>query len=111
MNYLDTPLFGYYPYICSGGLFIGSLIRSDRDQYREERSRRSCCVPGSSARQQSVSRRCAVSCSWPLFGVLTPHAVYEHFIGPGAKQLIAMVSGGIAGVLAFVGCPYCCIVA
>jgi len=29
--------------------------------------------------------------------------VYEHFIGAGAKQLTAMVSGGIAGVLGFIG--------
>ena len=29
--------------------------------------------------------------------------MYEHFIGAGAKQLIAMVSGGVAGALAFVG--------
>jgi nitrate reductase gamma subunit len=29
--------------------------------------------------------------------------VYEHFIGAGAKQLMAMVSGGIAGLLGFIG--------
>ena len=46
-----------------------------------------------------------------FFGMLTPHVVYEHFIGAGAKQLMAMVSGGVAGALAFVGCPYCCTVA
>ena len=34
------------------------------------------------------------------FGMLTPHVVYEHFISAGNKQLMAMVSGGIAGVLA-----------
>jgi nitrate reductase gamma subunit len=35
--------------------------------------------------------------------MLTPHFVYEHFIGAGSKQLMAMVSGGIAGLLGFVG--------
>jgi nitrate reductase gamma subunit len=35
--------------------------------------------------------------------MLTPHAVYEHFIGAGAKQLMAMVSGGVAGVICFIG--------
>jgi nitrate reductase gamma subunit len=36
-------------------------------------------------------------------GMLTPHFVYEPFMSAGAKQVLAMVSGGIAGVLAFVG--------
>jgi nitrate reductase gamma subunit len=38
-----------------------------------------------------------------LFGMLTPHILYEHFISPGAKQVLAMVSGGIAGVVCFIG--------
>ena len=29
--------------------------------------------------------------------------VYEHFISAGNKQVMAMVSGGIAGVLGFMG--------
>jgi nitrate reductase gamma subunit len=36
-------------------------------------------------------------------GMLTPHFIYEHFIGAGAKQLMAMVSGGTAGVLGIIG--------
>jgi nitrate reductase gamma subunit len=35
--------------------------------------------------------------------MLTPHVVYEPFISAGNKQLMAMVSGGIAGLLAFIG--------
>ncbi len=35
--------------------------------------------------------------------MLTPHFVYEHFLSAGTKQLMAMVSGGIAGVLGFIG--------
>jgi nitrate reductase gamma subunit len=38
-----------------------------------------------------------------LFGMLTPHFVYEPFISSGAKQILAMVSGGIFGLLGFVG--------
>jgi nitrate reductase gamma subunit len=36
-------------------------------------------------------------------GMLTPHFLYEPFISAGAKQLLAMVSGGLFGVLGFVG--------
>ncbi len=38
-----------------------------------------------------------------FFGMLTPHFIYEPFIGAGTKQLIAMISGGVAGLLGFVG--------
>ena len=36
-------------------------------------------------------------------GMLTPHALYEPFMTAGQKQVMAMVSGGIAGLLAFIG--------
>ena len=35
--------------------------------------------------------------------MLTPHFVYEHFISAGNKQLMAMISGGLAGLAAFIG--------
>jgi nitrate reductase gamma subunit len=35
--------------------------------------------------------------------MLTPHFVYEPFMTAGAKQLLAMVSGGLFGVLGFLG--------
>jgi len=36
-------------------------------------------------------------------GMLAPHFIYEPFLSAGAKEIMAMVSGGIAGLLAFVG--------
>jgi nitrate reductase gamma subunit len=35
--------------------------------------------------------------------MLAPHWAYEHFLSAGNKQLLAMISGGIAGVLAIIG--------
>ena len=35
--------------------------------------------------------------------MLTPHFVYSPFISASAKQLLAMVSGGLFGLLGFVG--------
>jgi nitrate reductase gamma subunit len=35
--------------------------------------------------------------------MLTPHFMYEHFISAGDKQLVAMISGGLFGILGFVG--------
>jgi len=36
-------------------------------------------------------------------GLLTPHFVYEPFITPGQKQMIAVTAGGIAGFVCFIG--------
>jgi nitrate reductase gamma subunit len=36
-------------------------------------------------------------------GLLTPHWLYEPFITAPAKQMMAIVSGGIAGLVCFVG--------
>jgi nitrate reductase gamma subunit len=38
-----------------------------------------------------------------LFGQLTPHSVYELFVTAPQKQMLAIVAGGIAGVVCFVG--------
>jgi len=38
-----------------------------------------------------------------VVGLLTPHAVYEVFMTSATKQMLAMVAGGIAGVLALWG--------
>jgi nitrate reductase gamma subunit len=38
-----------------------------------------------------------------MVGMLTPHVVYEAFISAGAKQLLAMISGGAFGLLGFIG--------
>ena len=52
--------------------------------------------------QQPVPCRRAVPVFGHFIGMLTPHAVYDIFISAGTKQLLAMVSGGIAGVAALV---------
>jgi nitrate reductase gamma subunit len=36
-------------------------------------------------------------------GLLTPHWAYESFITPATKQMIAIVSGGLAGFVCFIG--------
>lgn len=104
MKALDSFLFGIYPYICLAVFFVGSLIRFDRDQYTWK-SDSSQLLRSGSLRWGSNLFHAGVL--FLLFGhtvgMLTPHAVYEPFIGSGAKQLMAMVSGGIAGLLAFIG--------
>ena len=104
MNALDNFLFGLYPYICLTVFLLGSLIRFDRDQYTWK-SDSSQLLKAGQLRLGSNLFHVGVLFLFfgHLFGMLTPHFVYEHFISAGTKQLMAMVSGGIAGFLGFIG--------
>ncbi|MDH6590586.1 nitrate reductase gamma subunit [Variovorax sp. TBS-050B] len=104
MNALDNFLFGLYPYICLSVFLLGSLIRFDRDQYTWK-SDSSQLLRAGQLRWGSNLFHVGV-----LFlflghsaGMLTPHFLYERFIDAGSKQLVAMVSGGVAGLLGFAG--------
>ncbi len=104
MNSLDFALFGIYPYICLAVFLLGSLIRFDRDQY-SWKSDSSQLLRAGSLRWGSNLFHVGVLFLFfgHTFGMLTPHFMYEHFISAGNKQLMAMISGGIAGVLGFAG--------
>ncbi|MEI7514307.1 MAG: respiratory nitrate reductase subunit gamma [Betaproteobacteria bacterium] len=104
MNALDIFLFGVYPYIAFTVFLVGSLIRFDRDQYTWK-SDSSQLLKSGQLRAGSNLFHVGVLFLFfgHLFGMLTPHFVYEHFLAAGSKQLMAMVSGGIAGTLGFIG--------
>lgn len=102
--WLDTLLFAYYPYVCLTVFLLGSLIRFDRDQYTWK-SDSSQLLRVGQLRWGSNLFHVGV-----LFlfvghsvGMLTPHAVYAPLLDAGTKQVIAMVSGGLFGVLGFIG--------
>ena len=104
MNYVNQFLFGYYPYICLTVFLAGSLIRFDRDQYTWK-SDSSQLLRAGQLRWGSNLFHIGI-----LFllvghgaGLLTPHFLYEHFVSAGHKQLMAMISGGLFGLLGFVG--------
>lgn len=104
MNALDNFLFGIYPYICLTVFFLGSLIRFDRDQYTWKSDSSQLLRAGQLRRGSNLFHVGVLFLFFGhFFGMLTPHFMYEHFISAGHKQLMAMVSGGIAGLLGFVG--------
>ncbi len=104
MNPLDNFLFGIYPYICLTVFLLGSLIRFDRDQY-SWKSDSSQLLRAGQLRWGSNLFHVGVLFLFfgHTFGMLTPHFMYEHFISAGDKQVVAMVSGGLFGVLGFIG--------
>ena len=104
MKTLDIFLFGIYPYIALTVFFLGSLIRFDRDQYTWKSDSSQLLKMGQLRWGSNLFHVGVLFLFFGhFFGMLTPHFVYEHFLSAGNKQVMAMVSGGIAGVLGFIG--------
>jgi len=104
MNPLHHFLFNIYPYICLAIFLLGSLIRFDRDQY-SWKSDSSQLLRAGQLRWGSNLFHAGVLFLFfgHSFGMLTPHFIYEPFISAGNKQLLAMIAGGVAGLLGFIG--------
>lgn len=102
INYI---LFGWYPYLCLTVFLIGSWLRFDREQYTWR--------SGSS----QLLRRRQLSWGSNLFhvgilvifmghfvGLLTPIWIFDMLgVSHGAKQWLAIIAGGVAGAMCFVG--------
>ena len=104
MSYLHHFVFGVYPYIALSIFLLGSLIRFDRDQYSWKSDYSQLLRKG---QLRWGSNLFHVGILFLFFGhsvgMLTPHFVYEPFMTAGAKQLMAMISGGLFGLFGFVG--------
>ncbi|MBS0466996.1 MAG: respiratory nitrate reductase subunit gamma [Proteobacteria bacterium] len=102
--WIDHFLFGLYPYICLAVFFIGSWVRFDRDQYTWKSDSSQLLRTGTLRWASNLFHVGVLFLFFGHFvGMLTPHMLYEPFISAGNKQLLAMVSGGTAGVLGFIG--------
>ncbi len=104
MSYLHHFIFGIYPYIALSVFLLGSLIRFDRDQYTWKSDSSQLLRAG---QLRWGSNLFHVGILFLFFGhsvgMLTPHFVYEPFMTAAAKQLLAMISGGIFGLFGFIG--------
>ncbi|BAP44862.1 respiratory nitrate reductase, gamma subunit [Pseudomonas sp. StFLB209] len=103
-NYLMHLLYSIYPYIAGVVFLLGSLLRYDYAQ--------ATWKAGSSQMLSSRNMRLASNLFHVgvlailfghLFGLLTPHWVYAPFLSAPHKQLLAMLFGGVAGVMCLIG--------
>ncbi|MBD3679024.1 MAG: respiratory nitrate reductase subunit gamma [Rhodobacteraceae bacterium] len=98
-------LFGIFPYIALGVGIMGTIARYERDPFTWKTSssqllRRRQLVIGSILFHVGV----LVIFVGHLVGLLTPIWIFDAIgISHGAKQLLAVIAGGIAGVLALIG--------
>ena len=104
-NFLNTLAFGIYPYIALAVLILGSIIRYDREPYTwrsgsSQLLRRRQLIWGSVLFHVGV----LVVFFGHLIGLLTPIEVFDALgVSHGAKQILAIVAGGIAGAAALIG--------
>jgi nitrate reductase gamma subunit len=102
--FLHHLVFGLYPYIAVVVMVVGSILRYDRDQYSWK--------AGSSQLLRSKGMRIGSNLFHVgvillffthLVGLLTPEDLYHMVITTEAKQVMAMIGGGILGSITFVG--------
>ncbi|KKN41300.1 hypothetical protein LCGC14_0724800 [marine sediment metagenome] len=104
MSYLNTLIFGIYPYIAIAVLIIGTWARYDHGQFTWK-AQSSQMLRKKNMVLASVLFHVGILVIFfgHLVGLLTPHFVYEPFMSAGTKQILAIVVGGIAGVMCLIG--------
>ena len=104
-NYINHALFGWYPYLALTVFVLGSIIRFDREPYTWK--------AGSSQLLRQRQLRLGsnlfhvgilIIFFGHLGGLLTPIQVFDALgIGHGFKQELAIVVGGLAGLMCLAG--------
>ena len=105
MSYLNTLLFGVYPYLAGAVFLLGSLARFDRDPFTWK---------AHSSQMLSNKNMCWASNLFHVgilllflghfVGLLTPPEVFHALgVSAGAKQILAIVAGSVAGLMCFAG--------
>ena len=98
-------LFGIYPYIAISVMIIGSIARYERDPFTWKSSssqllRRKQLIMGSILFHVGILTIFAGH----FVGLLTPIWVFDTLgISHGAKQILAIIAGGIAGIIMLAG--------
>jgi len=103
-DYFHQFVFGIYPYICLAVLLLGSLVRFDREQYTwksdsSQMLRHGALRLGSNLFHVGI----LIVVGGHFVGFLAPHWLVSPFLSASMHQLLAMVAGGAAGVVAIIG--------
>ena len=104
MSYFDSLFFGLYPYVAGAVFLIGSWLRYDQAQYTwRAGSSQMLSKSGMQVASNLFHVGILVIFFGHLVGLLTPHWLYEPFMSPGTKQVMAILVGGIAGAACWYG--------
>ncbi|WP_249213282.1 MULTISPECIES: respiratory nitrate reductase subunit gamma [unclassified Tatumella] len=104
ISWLNTFLFDLYPYLCGAVFLAGSWLRYDYGQYSWRASSSQMLDKKGMTLASNLFHIGILGIFFGhLFGLLTPHWVYEPFLSIAAKQKIAMMAGGIFGIMTVAG--------
>lgn len=105
MDSLNNMLFGIYPYIALAIFLLGSLVRFDREQYSWKSDSSQMLKLGQLRLGSNLFHIGILFLFFGhAFGLLTPHWLYESLgLSTPNKQMLAIVSGGIAGLICLAG--------
>lgn len=109
MDYMNQLLFGILPYIAGAVFLLGCLVRFERGQYSWRAQSSQTLDNGPMFRWASIFFHVGILLLLlgHVFGLLTPQWLYQAMgLSTPAKQLVAIVAGGIFGALCFVGLTY-----
>lgn len=102
--YLNDFFFGIYPYLAISIMTLGTILRYDQDPYSWK--------AGSSQFLRSKGMRFGSNLFHVgiillffghLVGLLTPEPLYHLVMTAAAKQKMAMIAGGVFGIICFIG--------
>lgn len=105
MEYFNTLLFGYYPYLAITVFFVASAARYDRDQYGW-RTGSSQLLRADELRKGSNLFHIGILLLFigHTVGLLTPPEIYHGLgLSTSAKQILAVVAGGVFGSVCMMG--------
>ncbi|MEW6981390.1 respiratory nitrate reductase subunit gamma [Colwelliaceae bacterium 6471] len=105
MDYLNTLLFGLYPYIALTVFVVGSMLRYDREQYTWKTGS-SQMLDSKGIKQGSLAFHIGIMAvlAGHFVGLLTPHQVWDALgVTAPVKQVIAMAAGGFFGLICLYG--------
>ena len=103
-HYLNQFVFGMYPYIVLTVFVVGVILRYDRDQYTwKADSSQLLRSKGMRVGNNLFHIGILLLFFGHLVGLLTPEPLYHLVMSAGTKQLMAMVAGGVFGVVCFIG--------
>jgi nitrate reductase gamma subunit len=103
-DFVNTFLFGIYPYVCLAVLLIGSLIRFDREPYTWKSDSSQLLRAGQLRLGSNLFHYGVLVVIFGHFaGFLAPDWAVDWALSPTGHQLLAMVVGGIAGLIAIIG--------
>lgn len=104
MSNFNFLLYGVYPYVALAVCIIGCWARFDLSQYTwKAHSSQLMHTQGMRLASNLFHVGILLILGGHFVGLLVPESIYHHVISTSGKQLVAMLVGGIAGLMCLVG--------